>query len=267
MRVTCGNPRMSVVCLSAWNSSRSTPDQGTTIVIELWTTPDWIVMTDDRLATCAWPTSLKTRLATNLWLYRQFAAELGPDRINMGVISEESSVWSLPGTCDPMSILCHSYVDPMSLASHSRVTLKLLCPSYVTRQTLPLWRNFKSALRRTYVRAEWNTSPRVTYDQFVRDLQPTYEPVPRWPLGKRFPTVWNRSIRSGNLCRAIASPTELLRVFRSNVRPSDKKHTCRRNLRSCRPTPDEMPFWPILVLKSLSSPSGFRCNHYISEWI
>ena len=129
-----------------------------------------------------------------------------PNRINMGVSSEESSVWSLPGTCDPMPILCDSYVDHMSLTSHSRVTLEaLLCPSYVTRQKLPLGRNFKSDLRLTYVRAEWHTSPRVTYDQFVRDFQPTYEPARSWPLGKSFPIVLNRSIWSGNLCRAMAS--------------------------------------------------------------
>ena len=48
-------------------------------------------------------------------------------------------------------------------------------------------------------------SPRVTYDQFVRDLKPTYEPAPSWPLRKSFPTVLNRSIRSGNWYRAMAS--------------------------------------------------------------
>ena len=50
MRVTCDNPRMLVVCLSAWNLSRSTPDQGTTIIIDLWTTPTdlWWLTTDLR---------------------------------------------------------------------------------------------------------------------------------------------------------------------------------------------------------------------------
>ena len=138
MRVTCGNPRMSVVCLSAWNASRRTPDQGTAIVMDLWTTPDRLVMTDDRLATCAWPsrvltsdgeqdkTDLRPTCDYPQFSLHEFAAELGPDRINMGVSSEELSIWSLTGTCDPMSILCHSYVDPMSLTSHSRFTLEAL---------------------------------------------------------------------------------------------------------------------------------------------
>ena len=106
--------------------------------------PDRLVMTDDRLATCAWPSRvLKSdgeQDKTDLWptcdcihSFHEFAAELGPDRIHMGVSSEESSVWSLPVTCDPMSLLCHSYVDPMSLTSHSRFTLEalmsLLCHS------------------------------------------------------------------------------------------------------------------------------------------
>ena len=140
--IPCGNPRMSVVCLSAWNSSRNTPDQGTTIAMDLWTNPDRLVMTEDRLATCAWPSRVltsdgeqdKTDLRPTcdcIHSFHEFAAVLGPDRIHIGVSSEESSVWSLPGTCDPMSILCHSYVDHMSLISHSRFTLEarmsLLC--------------------------------------------------------------------------------------------------------------------------------------------
>ena len=160
---------MLVVCLSAWNSSRSTPDQGTTIVIDLWTTPDRLVMIDDRFATCAWPSRVltsdgeqdKTDLRPTcdcIHSFHEFAAELGPDRINMGVSSEESSVWSLSGTCDPMSILCHSYVDPMSLTSHSRFTLEALMPLLCHSAKLPLWRNFKSDLRLTYVRAEWHTT-------------------------------------------------------------------------------------------------------------
>ncbi len=224
---------MSVVCLSAWNSSRSTPDQGTTIVIDLWTTPDRLVMTDDRLATCARPSRVLTndgeqdktdirvwrptcdQLVTVSTVFTSLQPSWAPDRINRGVSIEESSAWVTWLVTTRKSILCHSQVTRESL-------FKLLCPSYVTRQKLPLWRNFKSNLRLTYVRAEWHTSPRLTYDQFVRDLQPTYEPAPSWPLGKSFPTVLNRSIRSGNLCRAMASPPELLRVFRSNLRPSDK---------------------------------------------
>ena len=140
--------------------------------MDLWTTPDRLVMTDDRLATCVWPSRVLT-------------SDGEQDKTDIRVT--------------PMSILCHTQVTRESL-------LKLLCPSYVTRHKLPLWRNFKSDLRLTYVRAEWHTSPRLTYDHFVRDLQPTYEPAPSWPLGKSFPTVLNRSIRSGNLCRAMASP-------------------------------------------------------------
>ena len=145
------------------------------------------------------------RLATNLWLYPQFSrvcSRVGPRPYKYGreqwVISLKPA-WDLWSYVDPMSLLCRSYVTRESL-------LKLLCPAYVTRPKLPLWRNFNSDLRLTYVHAEWHTSPRVTYDQFVRDLQPTYEPAPSWPLGKKFPTVLNRSIRSGNLCRAMASP-------------------------------------------------------------
>ena len=159
----------------------------------------------------------KDRLATNLWLYPQFSrvcSRVGPRPYKYG--REQWGVISLkPAYVDPMSFLCRSYVTRESL-------LKFLCPSYVTRQKLPLWINFKSDLRLTYVHAEWHTSPRVTYGQCVRDLQPTYEPAPSWLLGKSFPTVLNRSIWSGNLCRAMASPPELLRVFRSRLRPSDK---------------------------------------------
>ena len=217
---------MSVVCISAWNASRSTPDQGTTIVIDLWTTPDdlWWLTTDLRPVhdrpefsqvmasnirlTCDQPVTVST-VFTSLqpswtptvyiwaWAARSHQSEacLGPVILCRFYVT-------------PMSILCHSYVDPMSILCHSQVTrdslLKLLCPSYVTRQKLPLWRNFKSDLRLTYVRAEWHMSPRVTYDQFVSNRhtsQPRF-----WPLGKSFLTVLNRSIRSGNLCRAMASP-------------------------------------------------------------
>ena len=200
------------------------PDQGTTIVIDLWTTPTdlWWLTTDlppvhDRpkvsqvmaskiRLTC----ESNDRLATNLWLFPQFSrvsSRVGPPTVYTwawAVRSHQSEA------CLGHVIQCRSYVTPMSILCHSQVTreslLNLLYPFYVTRQKLPLWRNFKSDLRLTYVRAEWHTSPRVTYDQFVRDLQPTYGPSPSWPLGKSFPTVLNRSIRSGNLCRAMASP-------------------------------------------------------------
>ena len=77
------------------------------------------------------------QLATNLWLYihsfQEFAAELGPNRINMGVSSEESSIKLFTAGYLSHVIGHKSQADPMSLTSHSRVTLEalmsLLCDS------------------------------------------------------------------------------------------------------------------------------------------
>ena len=181
----------------------------------------------------------KDRRATNLWLYLQFSrvcSRVGPrpykyGREQWGVISMKPA-WDLWSYVDPMSllcrsyvtpmsILCHSYVDPMLLTSYSLVPLaarmSLLCDS----AKVATLEKFQEWLAPDFA-SDIYTSHRVTYDQFVRDLQPTYAPAPSWPLGKSFPTVLSRSIRSGNLCRAMASPPELLPVSRSTLRPSDK---------------------------------------------
>ena len=58
-------------------------------------------------------------------------------------------------------------------------------------------------------------SPRVTYDQFVRDLQPTYEPAPELATWGKFPdrfepfhTVGQLVPSDGESPRVIASVHE-----------------------------------------------------------
>ena len=139
------------LCISAWNSSCITPDQGTTIVIDLWTTNLWWLTTDLRpvhdrpefsqvmASKIRLTYEFKYRLATNLWLYPQVSrvcSRVGPRTYTYG--REESSVWSLPGTCDPMSILCYSQVTRMSfLCDSAKVATPEKCQEWLATDLRP----------------------------------------------------------------------------------------------------------------------------------
>ena len=143
-----------------------------------WTTPDRLVMTESL------PSTASVKLYT-------------------------AGTWVTWLVTTRKSILCYSQVTRESL-------FKLLCPSCVTRQKLPLLINFKSNVWLTYVHAEWHTSPRVTYDQCVWGLRPTHiRASPEWVTREKFPDRFEPFHTVGELVPSDGESPELLRMFRT----------------------------------------------------
>ena len=135
-------------------------------------------------------------------------------------------------------ILRNSYIDPIC---HSQVTrkslLKLLCPSYmwlgkschsgdISRVTCDWLTSVPSDIRvlEWLTTNLWGTCNRHTSQPSVGHSGKVSRPFGTVPYGRGTCAERRRS-----------PPPELLRVFRSRLRHSDKKH--KRHLRSCRPTP------------------------------
>ena len=175
---------MLIVCLSAWNLSRSTPDQGTTIMIDLWTTPDRLVMTESL------PSTASIKLYT------------------AGCLSH---------------VIGHnSQVDPMSLKSHSRVTfealMSLLCGSakVATLDQFQEW--LVTDLRTCRVTYESLSDIRPICEGFATDIRAS----PKLATREKFPDRFEPFHTVGELVPSDGESPELLRVFRSRLRPSDK---------------------------------------------
>ena len=124
---------------------------------------------------------------------------------------------SLPSTAS-IKLYTAGYLS--HVIGHSQVTreslLNLLCPCYVTRQKFQ--ELLATDLRPCRVTHESPSDLRPIYEGLATDIQAS----PALATREKFPTILNRSIWSGNLCRVMVSPPELLRVFMSNLRPSDK---------------------------------------------
>ena len=139
-----------------------------------------------------------------------FAAELGPTVYiwTWAVRSHQSEAcWDLWSYVAPMSLLCRSYVTHKSLAIHS-------WSSYVTGQKLPLWWNLRLATDLRPCRVTYESSSDIHVRPICEGLATDIRASPELATREKFPDRFESF-------HTVGEP-ELLRVFRSRLRPSHK---------------------------------------------